>query len=336
MAPRHTYLPSPTPAPITPLPSKPAPSTAAHSAPHTPKPSPKPTGPACATGANHSTTSTLTVCPAAAKVGDSVTITATGTCGAKNVQWLTLVFLGPKSYVGSGGGGNEVPITATPTGFSAHFTMPATYTGASTSGPSQQYPVGPGGRYVFTTYPTGLCSVPITIQQATPVGVPGANAPWTARNLIITPASLGAVRNGMSVAQAQRAAEVPFPGSGDGAYYPIFSAAHAPHLYLRPGGSSNFPACIGALGDGKGTPVVRTAEGFPLGGTVTELKALYGRRLEYVPMPSGGGLAPRAGYVLVEPSGTLVFAVDPAAGADPRITEIAGSTRPLTPSGCPG
>jgi hypothetical protein len=195
----------------------------------------------------------------------------------------------------------------------------------------------PPGVYGLNNAYTHAVTVVLRPSSSTPPPVStakGANAPWTANSLIITPTSLGAVKNGMTLSQAENAARLPFSGSGDGAYYPIFTSAEAPHLYIRPNGDSNFPACVGAQGDGKGTPTVSTTEGFRLGDTVTKLKAIYGQRLTFTPLPPGGGLSPRAGYVLHEPTGTLIFAVDPT--ADSTINEIAGSTHPLTPSGCPG
>jgi hypothetical protein len=160
----------------------------------------------------------------------------------------------------------------------------------------------------------------------------GSEAPWTASSLIITATSLGAVKNGMTLAQAENAAGLDFPGSGNGAHYPTLTSPHAPHLYIRPTGDTNFPPCLGAQGDGKGTPTVSTAEGFRLGDPVRRLKGIYGSALTYTPRPDAG-LSPRAGYTLKEPAGSIIFVIDPATDT---ITEIASSTQSLTPSGCPG
>lgn len=205
----------------------------------------------------------------------------------------------------------------------------------------------PTGLIVVEPYPQGTRQLIVTLppaEQSSATAIldsfrsigtsTGASAAWTANSIIITPTSLGAVTTGMTLSQAEDAAGLQFNGAGDGAYYPILTSPDAPHLYIRPNGGANFPACVGAEGDGKGTPTVATAEGFQLGGTVTELEAIYGRRLTYAPMPTGGGISPRAGYVLNEPSGTLTFAIDPT--SDQTINKIAGSTQPLTPSSCPG
>lgn len=202
---------------------------------------------------------------------------------------------------------------------------------ADRPGNSQSTPVA-----VPTGSPASTAQTPSVMPSRTPSIAPStpspAGAAWTAKSLIITPAYLGAVKNGMTLTQAETAAGLPFPGFGDGAYYPTFTSPDAPHLYLVPHGEAPFPACIGAQGDGKGTPTVSTAEGFRLGDTVTRLKEIYGDQLSYARAPTSG-MSPKAGYVLTEPTGTLIFAVDATAT---KITEIAASLDPLTPSGCPG
>jgi pimeloyl-ACP methyl ester carboxylesterase len=162
----------------------------------------------------------------------------------------------------------------------------------------------------------------------------GMKAPWTAPVLVITPTSLGAVRDGMSLSQAEQAAGLPFPGSGDGASYPYMTGPDTPHLYVRLGSGSHFPGCRGAQATKLSNPLVETIDGFRLGDPVTLLKRIYGSALTYIPEPAGGGMDPRAGYVLHAPGGTLVFTVTPHGTV---VDEIAGSTaNDLTPTGCPG
>ncbi|MGH8862666.1 MAG: hypothetical protein ACRDVG_15775 [Jatrophihabitantaceae bacterium] len=99
-------------------------------------------------------------------MGDVVTITSDGLCGAAGKNGIALLFGGPQSHNGSAGGGNEVPITATRHGLVAHYRIPATYTAAyhdGQRGPQRQAPVRPGTGYGFYTLPAGLCGVPLTV-----------------------------------------------------------------------------------------------------------------------------------------------------------------------------
>lgn len=77
--------------------------------------------------------------------------------------------------------------------------------------------------------------------------------------------------------------------------------------------------CLGAGLSSSGTPVVMTAQGFGVGGTVAKLKGLYGAQLMYV--NNQVGYAPTVGYVLREPTGVLLFREDSAG----RIVEIAAA-----------
>jgi hypothetical protein len=154
--------------------------TAAHSAPATPArstaaappasspaaspappPAPSPTVPACSQAPVLG--GTFEVCPAAAAVGATVTISSDTTCGAGTVSGLTLVFLGPKAYVGSSGGGEEVPITKTGAGFTATYRIPATYVGGGNASPT--LPVTPGTGYSFATYPAAGCDISFTVTR---------------------------------------------------------------------------------------------------------------------------------------------------------------------------
>lgn len=104
---------------------------------------------------------TFTVCPGSGPVGTTVTISSDTTCEAPPGGEPTLVFLGPKAYIGSGGAGNEVPITKSGTGFTATYRIPSTYTEGGNV--NAQVPVTPGKGYSFATYPAGACSAPFTV-----------------------------------------------------------------------------------------------------------------------------------------------------------------------------
>ncbi len=106
---------------------------------------------------------TFKVCPGAAPVGATVTITSDTTCQAGPGSEPTLVFLGPKSYIGSGGGGNEVPITKTGKGFTASYRIPASY--VSGGNHNRTLPVTPGTGYSFATYPAAGCDTPFTVTR---------------------------------------------------------------------------------------------------------------------------------------------------------------------------
>jgi hypothetical protein len=102
----------------------------------------------------------MKVCPGAASVGQRVTISGTG-CNDPG-QSVTAVFLGPRAYVGSGGGGVEIDMPVdSQNRFSTTFVIPSTY-------PSGEDPqthenpdvaVTPGSGYSFSVYPAGMCTV---------------------------------------------------------------------------------------------------------------------------------------------------------------------------------
>jgi len=100
---------------------------------------------------------TLTVCPGSALVGATVTITASG---CKNLS--ALAFLGPLAYIGSSGGGAQVPGQISASGdFTIRYRIPASY--GSGGNVQQQIPVGPGSDYQISSYPAGECSAPIAV-----------------------------------------------------------------------------------------------------------------------------------------------------------------------------
>jgi len=108
--------------------------------------------------------SSITVCPGRAADGAVVHITLQG-CNTPPRAPAALVFLGPSSWIGSGGGGNPVPFKMVGGDrFTATFTIPATYVAGETGAfPNPTLPVRPGDHYAFATYPAGICDVPFTV-----------------------------------------------------------------------------------------------------------------------------------------------------------------------------
>lgn len=153
---------------------------------------------------------------------------------------------------------------------------------------------------------------------------PGGQQPtsgrWTEPVIVITPTSLGAVKVGMSVPEAEAAAGKPFDGSGDGAHYPKGS----PELYIVP------PApCVGVSGPSTASTTVVTAEGVRLGDSADRIPAVYGGRAQYVPAPNFGR-TPAAGYIVGFHDGKLAFVVSQGI-----VTGIHAGPD-VTPSNCGG
>jgi len=158
---------------------------------------------------------------------------------------------------------------------------------------------------------------------------------WTSRQLTITPRSLGAVRVGMTIEEAQTAAGLFFDGRGDGFWYSTQRPAGYPHDFVGQGGPSGAVVCVGAeLFDASPRllQTVSTPEGIRLGDTVQRLLSVYGSRARYVSAPASG-MTTNAGYVVTESDGNLVFVVD---RANRRIVEIAGGAADLGPNTCTG
>ncbi|HEX6930840.1 MAG TPA: hypothetical protein VF162_01755, partial [Streptosporangiaceae bacterium] len=121
--------------------------------------------------------------------------------------------------------------------------------------------------------------------------------------LTITPASLGGVTIGMTLARASAAAGGALVPVGDGVYYPRGKTGYG--LSVRADGAGGTVSCVSAVGR-PGGPAVATPQGFRLGQTLAQLKAVYGSSLRYVPAPAGG-IQPLPGYVVTSNAGTLVF-----------------------------
>jgi hypothetical protein len=109
----------------------------------------------------------LKVCPGSASASTTVTISAPTLCGAASLDNLTVVFLGPTSYVGAGGGGDQVPTPyhAKGTGFEVTYPIPSSYYSGEQPGGKSPAPVAvtPGTGYSFATYPAGGCTVRFTV-----------------------------------------------------------------------------------------------------------------------------------------------------------------------------
>lgn len=181
------------------------------------------------------------------------------------------------------------------------------------------------------------------------------SGPWSDLTLTITPQSLGAVRVGVTQREAQTASGFSFNAGGDGFVYPTKLPAGFPHDYVGMTGpyGNETVGCVGAsLRDRtKPSQTISTPEGFRLGDTVQQLKAIYGRRARYVPAPSSG-MTTNAGYVVAEPGGYLAFVVGssptnwlpPSDLASGVVVEVAGSEtpdplrigRPFGPNSCTG
>jgi hypothetical protein len=123
---------------------------------------------ASATGADIPDSS-ITVCPDAGPVGSVVHVTIkncapTGN-GLPDIPSAGLFFLGPKSWLGTNGGGGAYVPYSPQTGHqaTATFTIPATYTGGNQNGPYPTLAVTPGTGYTFATDPAGECHIAFTV-----------------------------------------------------------------------------------------------------------------------------------------------------------------------------
>ena len=161
-----------------------------------------------------------------------------------------------------------------------------------------------------------------------------ASAPWASTHLTISPTGLGAVRVGMTLAQAQTAAGATFDGRGDGFAYSQARAAGFAHDFVGLGIGTEKVVCVGAeIFDSVGLrQTVATPEGFLLGGTVQQLLSMYGTNAHFVAAPASG-MTTNAGYVVDIAGGRLAFVVDQSRT---RIVEIAGGGPDLTPNTCTG
>lgn len=108
---------------------------------------------------------TITACPDHGPIGTTVTLTGTG-CHNPGSRAVLAVFLGPKAYIGSSGGGVEVDIPVHNNHFVGTFDIPATYPSGGDSNVAA--PVTPGSGYRFAVYPAGMCEVSFTVTASGP------------------------------------------------------------------------------------------------------------------------------------------------------------------------
>ena len=113
--------------------------------------------------------SSITVCPDSGPVGSVVHVTIkhcspTGN-GLPDIPASALFFLGPKSWLGTNGGGGAFVRYSPQTGpqATATFTIPATYIGGNQHGPYPTLKVTPGTGYEFATDPAGECNIVFTV-----------------------------------------------------------------------------------------------------------------------------------------------------------------------------
>jgi hypothetical protein len=128
----------------------------------------------CATAQGTLPDSSITVCPASAPVGEAVRITIKGCIrfdrftGLPEMPASDLFFLGPNSWLGSDGGGIDVPFAphSGSVEATATFTVPPTYVGGNEKGgpyPTLRTKAGTG--YEFVTDPAGACKVHFTVTR---------------------------------------------------------------------------------------------------------------------------------------------------------------------------
>jgi hypothetical protein len=175
-------------------------------------------------------------------------------------------------------------------------------------------------------------TVPAPTTTTTTVAPIGLYAAWTRPTLVITPTSLGAVKLGMTRAQAESAAGEPFNGSGDGYVYPTALPAGYAHDFV--GVTGDKVSCIGAADWSSATQQgltqkVVTPEGVKLDDTVQHLLAVY-PNAKYIPAPPVG-MTTDAGYVVRQATGDLAFSVFQG-----QVRKISGGPHGQTPNSCTG
>ncbi len=116
-------------------------------------------------------------------------------------------------------------------------------------------------------------------------------------------------------------------------------ASSQPYLYLsnfagQPAASvSGDFSCVGATGSQSTEQPIVTTLRLHLGDPAARVREIYGTAANFVPMPTTGGIDPRAGYVVHQGRFDLVFKLD---ASQSRIIAIAGGLAPMTPSECGG
>jgi hypothetical protein len=153
---------------------------------------------------------------------------------------------------------------------------------------------------------------------------------WSDLRLVITPDSLGAVRLGMSLKQAQNAAGLYMQPVGDGLIGAYGLPSNFQYVWL-----TGWPVrCLGVtLRSAPSPQELVTTTGFVLGQSVARLRRLYGTELHYAKgPPSPSGMTPAAGYLLASGGGDELFFIPGRTGS--TITEIQAGHN-LGPNVCP-
>lgn len=134
---------------------------------------PHASAPGCATGTRSA--GSITVCPDAAPVGSTVTISGTGCHNPR--QSVLAVFLGPRAWMGSSGGGVDLEIPVQGNHFRATFRIPSSYPAGGDA--RKTAPVMPGVHYGFAVDPAAECSVGFTVTAAAspPLASTGPSVP---------------------------------------------------------------------------------------------------------------------------------------------------------------
>lgn len=187
---------------------------------------------------------------------------------------------------------------------------------------------------VTPTPPPPTSAPAIVAVTTTSASTLATSATWTSPVLTITPTSLGAVKVGMTLTEAEFVAGVTFGNYGDG--FASASPTGNPVLFVGGGvGVLSAPGtvrCLGArLVAGRAAgQVVTTPEGVHVGDPADRVAGVYGSAAHLVPAPTSG-LNPVPGYVVAEATGHLAFVTSGG-----LITEIIGGDTSLEPSTCAG
>ncbi|MGW5524863.1 hypothetical protein [Gordonia sp. NPDC003950] len=158
------------------------------------------------------------------------------------------------------------------------------------------------GEYVTGTPTTGA---------STPTSSAAQNSgSWTGGTLTITPTSLGVVKVGMTIEQADAATGLTFENKGDGQRGPELSGQNN-SLAVR----GDPITCVEASGNSPTGPTVMTQKGITLGDPESKVTAAYP---DATPLAAGGPFA-RPGYLVTLPGGQLAINVE-----DGIVDRIAG------------
>ncbi|MEP9395359.1 hypothetical protein ABLE92_25300 [Gordonia sp. VNQ95] len=140
-----------------------------------------------------------------------------------------------------------------------------------------------------------------TSSASTPTSAAAQNSgSWTGTTLTITPTSLGVVKVGMTIEQADAATGLTFENKGDGQRGPELSGQNS--LAVR----GDPITCVEASGNSPTGPTVMTEKGITLGDPESKVTAAYP---DATPLAAGGPFA-RPGYLVTLPGGQLAINVE--------------------------